>query len=39
MRGVRFNDTRLGTRGYAREEVDAFIDLVITALEHPERRQ
>ncbi|UGT58423.1 DivIVA domain-containing protein [Nocardia asteroides] len=35
---MRFTDTRLGTRGYAREEVDAFVDLVITALEHAERR-
>ncbi|MCA2208425.1 DivIVA domain-containing protein [Nocardia sp. NEAU-G4] len=37
MRGVRFTDSRLGTRGYSREEVDAFVDLVIAALENLER--
>ncbi|WUI93442.1 DivIVA domain-containing protein [Nocardia puris] len=33
VRAVRFTDARLGTRGYQRDEVDAFLDLVVTALE------
>ncbi|WP_240327576.1 DivIVA domain-containing protein [Nocardia puris] len=36
-RSVRFTDARLGTRGYQRDEVDAFVDLVVTALERAGR--
>ncbi|WUC07953.1 DivIVA domain-containing protein [Nocardia sp. NBC_00565] len=33
VRAVRFTEARLSTRGYQRDEVDAFLDLVVTALE------
>ncbi|WSV87653.1 DivIVA domain-containing protein [Nocardia sp. NBC_01009] len=31
---MRFTEARLSTRGYEHGEVDAFLDLVVTALEH-----
>ncbi|MGK8523137.1 DivIVA domain-containing protein [Nocardia asteroides] len=34
VRAVRFTDARHGTRGYQRDEVDAFLDLVAAVLRH-----